>query len=536
MKKRVLPLLLATTMVLGLLAGCGETETADTSTNTGSETTNTGSETANTGSETTETAEITAPDSLTIMVDGTLVATTEEGQAEFIAKLQELTGIANITIIQPDHSSYYDNVSQIMASDDRPDAILLSSTYLQSYAAEGILWDMTEAYENSDLKARHEAKNSGVYVDAVRIDGNLYGMPFQRGGGCVTYVRQSWLDAVGLTAEDITNYDAYIDMLRKFKAAGLSTVSDYVIGAAGFIGTEAPWINYWPEFYQDAYPTFVQQEDGTWVDGFEQDSMKAALQRMADAVAEGLIDLQSLDQKTSDARTKFASGEYGVFTYWANHWAANLETNISKALPDEDNTLVALEPIDEVGTYINRLANVWCIVDDLDGDDTREQAIFKYFIETMQDGAETQFLWTYGVEGVHYSYAAGTVLAGTEKEKTYEDGTFHWLEMLSDNSKLYSKMHITAVDALVTLENDPNALAESAIKASEMFTNNCRNEDMIPSTEVYAEYNGDLMTIKNTIVAKVVTGEWTVDQGYAYYVEQKGDQMSAMIVESLNNQ
>ncbi len=512
-------------MAAGLFAGCdkgGDTNTTTTAAG------NSGTQASNTATE------VTAPESLTIMVDGTLVATTEEGQAEFIAKLQELTGIKTIKIVQPDHSSYYDNVSQVMASNDRPDVILLNSTYLQSYAGEGILWDMTDAYASSDLKTRHDAKNSGVYVDSVRMDGKLYGMPMQRGGGCVTYVRQSWLDACGLKAEDITNYAAYIDMLTQFKNKGLSTVDDYVIGAAGFIGSEAPYINYWPEFYQDAYPTFVQQADGTWVDGFELDSMKAAMQRLADGVKNGLIDIQSLDQKTSDARTKMASGEYGVFTYWANHWAANLENNIAKALPDEDNTLVALEPIDEVGTYINRLANVWCIVDDGNNDSSREQAIFKYFIETMQDGDKVQFLWTYGVEDVHYSYKAGTVLAGTEKEKTYEDGTFHWLEMKSDNTKLYSKMHITAVDALVTLKNDPNALAESAVKASQLFTANCRNEAMIPSTDAYAEYNGSLITIKNEIIAKVATGEWTVDQGYEYYKEQKGDQMSKMIVDSLN--
>lgn len=532
MKKRILPLLLAATMVAGLVAGC--TTSGDSkATTAGSDATKGADADATTAASETE---VTVPESLTIMVDGTLVATVEEGQDAFIAKLQELTGIKKITIIQPDHSAYYDNLSQIMASDDRPDAVLLSSTYLQSYAAAGILWNMTDAYDASDLKTRHEAKDSGVYVDAVRIDGELYGMPFQRGGGCVTYVRQSWLDAVGLTADDIKTYDDYINMLTKFKEAGLGVTDDYVIGAAGFIGTEAPYINYWPEFYQDAYPTFVQAEDGTWSDGFEADSMKEALQRMADAVAAGLIDLQSLDQTTSDARTKFASGEYGAFTYWANHWAANLETNIAKALPEEDNTLVALKPIKEVGTYINRLANVWAIVDDGDGDDSREQAIFKYFIETMQDGGETQFLWTYGVEGVHYSYEAGTVLAGTEKEKTYEDGQFHWLEMISDNTKLYSKMHITAVDALVTLENDPNALAESAQKASALFTANCRNEKMIPSTEAYSEYNGDLITVKNEIIAKVVTGEWTIEEGYKYYEDSQAASMSKAIVDSLNAQ
>ena len=39
------------------------------------------------------------------------------------------------------------------------------------------------------------------------------------------------------------------------------------VSAAGFVGNEAPYTNYLPEFYQDAYPSFYQGEDGVWRDG-----------------------------------------------------------------------------------------------------------------------------------------------------------------------------------------------------------------------------------------------------------------------------
>ena len=519
MKKKVLSLLLVAAMVSGLAAGCGTN----------------GGNSSQGGSQAGNNAPIVVPEEITVMVDGTLVATVEEGQEAFVKKLQELTGIKKINIVQPDHSAYYDNVGTTMASKDKPDVILLSSTYASSYAAEGLLWDMSEAYAGSDLEKRHKENNATTYVDAVRIDGKLYGMPVERGGGCVTYVRQAWLDAAGIKTLP-TTYDEYIDMLRKFKSAGIGASSDYVTGAAGFVGTESPWINYLPEFYQDAYPTFTQDSNGKWIDGFTQDSMKEALQRIADAVSEGLLDKQSNDLKTSDARTKFASNEYGVYTYWANHWATNLTNNIKKANPDADPTLVALPPLKEVGTYINRLSNTWCIIDDGDDSNSREASIYKYFIETMQDGGACQFLWTYGVEDVHYSYKAGTVLAGTEKEKTYEDGKFHWLEMISDNTKLYSKMHITATSALSKLENDPNALGAEAIAATKLFSENCRQEIAVPSTAEYAEYNGDLTTLKNEVIALVATGQKTVEEGYAYFKEKKGEDMSKAIVDSLNAQ
>ena len=56
--------------------------------------------------------------------------------------------------------------------------------------------------------------------------------------------------------------------------------------------------------------------------------------------------------------------------------------------------------------YLNREAPVWVIIDDGDGDNSREQAIFDAFIETMMDGDKVQTLWTYGAEDVHWSTKA----------------------------------------------------------------------------------------------------------------------------------
>ncbi len=70
------------------------------------------------------------------MVDGT-VFTQENGQAEFIAKLEELSGI-KINVVQPDHDAYYDvKVGQTVASGDWPDVMILSSTYYSGYAEQG---------------------------------------------------------------------------------------------------------------------------------------------------------------------------------------------------------------------------------------------------------------------------------------------------------------------------------------------------------------------------------------------------------------
>ncbi len=530
MKKRVVSLLMVAAMTASLVAGCGSETTdsaADNSSNETAASTEEGGEASSVAAE----EEVEKPEEITIMVDGT-VFTQENGRDEFIAKLEELTGI-KINVIQPDHDAYYDVVGQQIASGDWPDVMILSSTYYAGYASEGVLWDMTEAYENSDLKQRQDAYGSTSVIDGVRIDGSLYGMPASRGNGCVTYVKQAWLDNCGLTAP--TNYDEYLAMLEAFATGdpdgdGVDG-NTYGVSAAGFIGEEAPYVNYLPEFYQDAYPSFYQKDDGTWADGFTEDSMKAALERLSDAYAKGVIDPTTLTNGTSDCRNKFYSDEFGVFTYWAGTWATNLKTNLEANGLDGD--LVALEPIEEVGSYLDRVPPVWCITSACEN----PEGVFKYFIETMQDGGDCQFLWTYGVEGVHWSTAAETLLAGTDKEVTFEEGQFHMLENRETEGTLYTKAHIDPNLALVELANDPKeeSMAEEAKASSEMFAENCVSAAIVPSTTAMSEYNGDLTTLKNELISKVVMGELTVDEAYAQFESQNGAQWSQAIVDSLND-
>ncbi len=82
--------------------------------------------------------------------------------------------------------------------------------------------------------------------------------------------------------------------------------------------------------------------------------MKEALTRMADAYKAGVIDPTTLTNGTSDCRNKFYDDSFGVFTYWAGTWATNLKTNLEAN--GLDGELVALPPIAEVGTYLDRVS------------------------------------------------------------------------------------------------------------------------------------------------------------------------------------
>lgn len=547
MKKKIISLLMVAVMTASLV-GCGNSGASDSgSSNNAATTDNTAAATDNntaaadnntTADAPADTAsDIEKPEEITVMVDGT-VFTKPNGQEQFWAKFTELTGI-KINVIQPDHDAYFDVVGQTIASGDWPDVIILSSTYYSAYANEGVLWDMTDAWENSELKKRQEANNSASIVEGVKINGQLYGMPSGRGNGCVTYVKKAWMDNCGITSVP-TNYDEYLAMLEAFTNGdpdgdGVDG-NTFGVTAAGFIGPEAPYVNYLPEFYQDAHPSFYIKDDGTYADGFTEDSMKAALERLADAYAKGVIDPTTLTNGTKDCREKFYSDDFGVFTYWAGTWASNLKNNLENN--GLDGELVALPPIKEVGAYLDRIPPVWCITSTCEN----PEGVFKYFMEAMQDGGDVQFLFTYGVEGVHWSTAAETLYAGEtndngeSKEKVYAEGEFHMLDNLETPGTQYTKGHIDPNLAPVVLANDPKdqTVAPEAKASSELFAKSCVTADLIPSTDAMTEYNGDLTTLKNEIVAKVAMGEMTIEEGYAKYEADGGAGWSQQIVDSLN--
>ena len=542
MKKKLVSLLLATAMVVSLVGCGGGGSSSSTTQDSGSSTTDTSASSSadsaapadsGGGSQDASAGGVEKPEEITIMVDGT-VFTEENGRDQFIAKLEELTGI-KINVIQPDHDAYYDVVGQQIASGDWPDVLILGSTYLSSYGSEGVLWDMASAWESSDLKTRQEAYNGAGVVESMYIDGHLYGMPATHGNGCVTYVKQKWLDDAGITSMP-TTYDDYYDMLLKLKEAeGV----DYVVAAAGFLGAEAPFVNYLPEFYQDAWPSFYQKADGTWADGFAEDSMKDAMGRIAQAVSDGLLDPETNTYGTADVRNKYYDDSLGVFTYWAGTWATNLKNNLENN--GADGELVALSPIKEAmpplaaaPSYIDRVSPAWCITTAC----ANPEGVFKYFIETMQDGGDVQFLWTYGVEDVHWSTKAETLYEGTEDEKVYAEGEFHMEDNLETPGSQYTKAHIDPMLALVELQNDPReqTVAPEAMAAQALFNENSVGAFVVPSTDAMNQLNGDLTTEKQSLISRVALGQITVDDAYAEYESQGYADMSQQIVDSLNAQ
>lgn len=571
MKKKFLSATVSSALVVSmLLTGCGNegsggnTESSNSggaASNTTSDTGNTGSAANNAGETTPEKSEYVLTD-LKVIVDGTVNSVKQETEAQmtvreaFIPQLEAAIGEAigheiNIDFEVGDHSKYSEYVGRKFVSEQYPDVMIMSANMMKQYSTTGLLWDMAKAYDNAEFQSRLTL--SGINEGMKDKDGHLYGFAPAYGNGCVTYVKQAWLDNVGINGDDVKTYEDFYNMLLAFKNGdpdGNGVDGDtYGFISAGLIGTEAPWINYTAEFWQDAYPSIVQDANGVWYDGFQTDATKAALERLKQAYyVDKVIDPDSFTAGTKQAREKYwgseQSGSAGVFSYWAGQWYKNIITNLGSN--GVDDNVYELAPIAEIqnsyGGYLNREAPVWVIIDDGDGDDSREQAIFDAFLDTMLDGDKVQTLWMYGAEGIEWSTAANegfTLNAGTDKEKSYgpyKEGEFYQLPSLATlgvegKESLATKNHLDPQLIVSPLTNGYKAVNEYEAVSNKFFTDNCVDAPSSPASDTYSERSADIIDARNVAISEVVVNGGDVDAAMQKYQDTVGALVDQILAE-----
>ncbi len=540
MKKlnKIFASVLAGTMVVSM-AACGNAEGNGNSTgaanNSVEESKAESSETTG-SSEADAPAEIVKPDTIKVMWDGTVFKEGDNYAEEFYQALDEALGL-HIEWVRPDHSSYAEQVGIAFTDPNTlADVVIMPSNLYASYASQGSLWNMTDAWANS------ETANSGRLTEAAQqnianwivagpdgTDG-IYGMYPARGNGCVTYIKAVAAKAAGYETQDSLpkTWEEYQQFLLAMKdATGTAPVL-----AAGLITHEAPYVNYLPEFYQDAYPEFYQNENGVWVDGFSEQSMIDALDRLAWGYANGVIDATIFENpSTSAVRDKFYLEDgTSVFTYWAGTWAYNIKTKLASNFTgavysdvDEYSEAWAMEPIAEVGNYIERLSPMICITSACEN----PEGVFKYFIDKILDGGDVQMLFQYGVEGVHYEWNEDhTAITGLPTQSSKDS------EKVSKTTKNLFEANLKLANFVGT---DPYTPADPVIDESfNLFNTHSSAAAKINSSAEYLENSATLWTEKDQLIAAVAKGEMTGEEAIAKYNEDCGP-IVQLILDSFNN-
>lgn len=414
----------------------------------------------------------------------------EAGQDAFLKEYQRLTGIA-LKVTQPSHNQYNDRLLIAFASGDIPDVIEIQPEHLEVYmqlAREGAIIPLDRYIASSQALQKIDP----VFFEAVKFRGKVYGVPVNRGGGCVTYIRKDWLDNLGLKVP--TTWEELYNVAKAF------TFQDPDgNGKNDTIGFTLPGLNtsyYVQDFYQGADHDFIRR-NGKWVDGFTQPDFKAALARLRQAYEDRVIDPEIFTNKTSTCREKFNAGKVGIFSYWSGIWGETMDRNVKMQNPKGE--VIALPAIKET-TYLNRIAMLVAITNKA----KNPQAVFDNFIQYMHDGGEGQMLFTHGVEGVHWAE---------------RDGKTVKLPSLVNPNNLFVKAFIDPLLALAPFR-DPIPMKPREIASVKAHQSRVQQMKLPPDSDTYLKFASEIGLLKEEIMAKVVLGQYTVDQGLQIYQER----------------
>ncbi len=459
-----------------------------------------------------------------IMVDDT-VFDGFHGRERFVQELETRLGFP-IEILEFLQETYYDKVEQILQGSDWPDLILLDASHYAEYAARGALWDMTDGYANASWRRNIPYSKTAA---GWRLDEKLYGIMPETGNGLITYVRQEWLDQCGLEVPE--TYEEFWEMCEAFTTGdpdGNGIPGDtYAVTAPGILGTEEPYTGSLPEFYQDACPGFYQGEDGVWKDGFTEQPMRDALERLKEAYQKGYLDPNIFTNSSEDAYREFVFGRCGVLTDWAGTRASELRMKLE--YNGLDGELAVLPPIEELGAYAQQSGLFWCVTVACQDQERALQVL-----GTLLDGGEDEFLWTYGIKGLHWLVSRGTV--GND---VYEEEVFHGLRNRMEKGTLYTRTYLDPFFALVPLKDtvvqEPMVnIGREAYESAQIFKEQSVPAALLPYTEEMSEYGEELEAMKRIVVSRIVRGEWTVQEGMEQFLSGQGGVWSRLILDSLN--
>lgn len=218
-----------------------------------------------------------------------------------------------------ERGQYEAKLNLSIASNDLPDIFYANASQIYRMYTAGQIQDQTDAYEKyASEKVRGELEvNDRMYLAPAMFEGRIYGIPCPEDFSLSVpqvWVRQDWLDDLGITDFDPkTNEDIY-ELARTFMDKGKARFGILLDNGVGntfsCLNTTLRGLA-----HSEGQPINIFYDDGTgnlvWSD--IQPEMKDLLKEMQALYREGMFDTEFAVKDYSKAQEDLAAGYVGVY-------------------------------------------------------------------------------------------------------------------------------------------------------------------------------------------------------------------------------
>jgi putative aldouronate transport system substrate-binding protein len=223
---------------------------------------------------------------------------------------------------------YETKLNMHIASNELPDIIYCTNQgQMQSLVDAGYVQDLTDLFDKymSPLSKQGFQIDNGAALKQTSIEGKLWALP--RGPVVMnnleyTYIRQDWMDNLGLSAPKTTeDLMAIMEAFAKNDPDKNSKADTYGLVISNEVYENYMEIRGFANSF-GAYPTSWILKDGKLAYGSVQPEMKTALAALAKLYADGCIDKEFVAKKAIDSSSDAVAGKGGVCfgQFWLITW------------------------------------------------------------------------------------------------------------------------------------------------------------------------------------------------------------------------
>ncbi len=324
MKKRILATMLSAVMVMGIIAGCGNSASTETNEGTTSGNGNASTETT-TNTTDGESKDLTLKVMFGIRDVDSLI---DINEMPAVQRLEEETGI-NIEWEVIKSADWETKLNLMFASGDYPDIIIANTVnvdYEEYGVTQGLLIplndDLTSQYM-PNYTARREAEEADPTTSLIASDGNKYAIGYLVGQNINTnqhyFINQTWLDNLGLATPQ--NIDELTDVLRAFKDNDADGDGDATNEIPLEMGLDTGF--YGIRYILPMFGLPIDADRWIYIDDNKtvqfaptSDEFRACMEWLHTCYSEGLIDPEVISQDINTIETKLKAGNVGFFTAW----------------------------------------------------------------------------------------------------------------------------------------------------------------------------------------------------------------------------
>jgi len=428
-------------------------------------------------------------------------------------------------------NNFDQKVSLSIASKDIPDMMIVNRTVFQQLVENDLIWDLTEVYEKNvsdDIRAMLDSYGPRL-MEQVTVNGKMMAIPGTAIGGQhnVIWVRKDWLEKLNLevpkTIEEIEAVaKAFVEQdpggNGKGKTVGLPILDTVVGDYNQQYGANTIFSLY------DAWPRRWIEKDGNVVYGSVQPEMKAALEKLREMYADGIIDKEFAVRKADDRNAMLINGQAGMaFLPWYGgpfitdsvknnkdaDWAivsAPLDANgkLNVFSQDPVNGFLVISKKFEHPEAIIRAMNV--SYDASSGRSKRGEEIYNSILKSSPG-----MVWGVNPVPLQFDFENATEIFYNDLQGAIQKGSAEGYSLAVQNA-------YKAVQAQVTNpKEDPSMWREALMrtdgtKASAIEPKNIKNVAFYGRTETMTQKWANLEKVELDMMLKIIMGEKPIDE------------------------